>query len=77
MKVKLDSISLLEKYREIKINKSENVKDNNKSPEDIIDISKRVIQATNGKKVQLTYTPYNNDVNAVILSEHREKIEVK
>lgn len=77
MKVKLDSISLLEKYREIKINKSENVKDNNKSPEDIIDISKRVIQATNGKKVQLTYTPYNNDVNAVILSEHGEKIEVK
>ena len=77
MKVKLDSISLLEKHEEIKINKSKNIKDNSKLPEDIIDISKRTIQATNSKQVQLIYTPYNNEVNAVILSEHREKIEVK
>lgn len=77
MKVKLDSISLLEKHKEIKINKSKNVKDNSKLPEDIIDISKRTIQATNSKQVQLIYIPYNNEVNAVILSEHEEKIEVK
>ena len=51
MKVKLDSISLLEKYRKIKINKNENIKDGNKLPKDIIDMSKYTIQATNGKQV--------------------------